>query len=127
MSIIDTPGTGSSTDVFKHAVLIKAGLTALPVNRIFVTVEYHGRTTTMVRDYEEIIQPLKMKGYHEKVVILVTKFDLCKPRDQARRRKEVAEFFADSTKCVPPCNSLIFCDEDMEDDVLGEEMWSYCK
>ena len=108
MHIIDTPGTGSITDVFKHAVLIKSGLTMLPINTVFLVVEYHGRTTTMVKDYEEIITPLKMKNYHEKVVVIVTKFDYCRQQDRPRRTEEIRNYFADENKMTPPCDRIIF-------------------
>jgi len=39
-SLIDTPGTDSSTEPYKHAILLREGLTAKKINTIFLIIKY---------------------------------------------------------------------------------------
>ncbi|KAG4069926.1 hypothetical protein HA402_015150 [Bradysia odoriphaga] len=39
-SLIDTPGTDSSTGAYKHAVLLREALTATGINTIFVVIRH---------------------------------------------------------------------------------------
>jgi predicted GTPase len=58
-TVIDAPGDNSSVERRKHAILLKHSLTMEPVNAIFVIVEWHTRTSTMLDWYEETVSPLK--------------------------------------------------------------------
>jgi len=125
--IIDTPGTGSNVKVFEHAVLLKTALTFEPINTIFVLVEYASRTSNMVHEFEEIVRPLKRKGYHTKICLIITKFDNCKPKVQAQRRDDIQKYFINDKNVSPTVDHFIFSDEDLEDDVLADEMFAVCQ
>ena len=52
--LIDTPGTDSQVDTFKHALLLREALTCTAVNTIFVVIKYDGRFDNMVKTYYDL-------------------------------------------------------------------------
>lgn len=78
--LIDTPGTNSKTDCYKHAVLVRESLTAKNINTIFIVVKYEKRFDDILDNYLEV-QELVYK-YTHKIVILVSHWDECrKPKE----------------------------------------------
>lgn len=75
-SLIDTPGTNSTTETYKHAYLLKQGLTATPINTIFVISKYECRFDTMLENYYETEQPVY--NYNTKIVAMISHWDLSK-------------------------------------------------
>ncbi|XP_055329761.1 uncharacterized protein LOC129582292 [Paramacrobiotus metropolitanus] len=72
-SLIDTPGTDSNTDTFKHAHLLRAGLTATELNTLFIVVKYENKYFKMVDNYLQAQQPVV--NFIRKIVILVSHMD----------------------------------------------------
>jgi hypothetical protein len=75
-SLIDTPGTNSTTVTYKHAYLLKEGLTATPINTIFIVTKYGCRFDTMLENYYEAEQPVYK--YDAKIVAMISHWDLSK-------------------------------------------------
>lgn len=58
MYLLDGPGTNSSTDVSKHAVLISKLFTTFKLSTIFVVVPFENRFDTMSQKYHDTIKQL---------------------------------------------------------------------
>lgn len=72
-SLIDTPGTNSKIETYKHAYLLKQGLTATPINTIFIVTKYESRFDTMLESYYETEQPVY--NYETKIVAMISHWD----------------------------------------------------
>jgi GTPase Era involved in 16S rRNA processing len=72
-SLMDTPGTNSTTETYKHAYLLKEGLTSIPINTIFIVTKYECRFDTMLENYYEAEQPVY--NYNAKVVAMISHWD----------------------------------------------------
>jgi small GTP-binding protein len=53
--IIDTPGTDSRKDTYRHAFQLRAALTVVPYNTIFIVLKYDAR-------YENIVQGFRRRA-----------------------------------------------------------------
>ncbi len=51
--IIDTPGTDSRRDTYQHAFQLRAALTAVSYNTIFIVLEYDVRYENIVQGFLE--------------------------------------------------------------------------
>ncbi|XP_055329845.1 uncharacterized protein LOC129582356 [Paramacrobiotus metropolitanus] len=72
-SLIDTPGTDSQTHTYKHAVLLRAGLTATDLATLFIVVKYENRYYKMIDNYLQAEQPVA--NFTRKIVILISHMD----------------------------------------------------
>ena len=79
-SLIDTPGTNSQSETYKHAYLLKQGLTATPINTIFILTKYESRFDTMLEYYYESEQPVY--NYERKIVLMISHWDLSKEAEK---------------------------------------------
>ncbi|CAF1141253.1 unnamed protein product [Rotaria sordida] len=100
-SLIDTPGTDSSSETYKHAVLLREGLTAKNINTIFIVIKYDSRFDKMVENYFEVEQPVY--NYTDKVVVMISHWDQSK--NPQKNYEEICELFQDE---CPKINNLIF-------------------
>lgn len=57
--LIDTPGTGVHTEVYKHAYLLVTALTYQAINTIFVVVQHEDRTDDALMKFNEQTLPLQ--------------------------------------------------------------------
>jgi predicted GTPase len=103
-SLIDTPGTDSSTETYKHAILLREGLTATKINTIFIVIKYDGRFEKMIENYLEVGQPVY--NYTRKVVVMISYGDQSK--NPQNSFKEICELFQEE---CPNVTNLIFCSE----------------
>lgn len=103
-SLIDTPGTDSSTETFKHAVLLREALTATKINTIFIVIKYDGRFDKMIENYFEVEQPIY--NYASKVVVIISHWDMSK--DPQKSFKEICDVFEEE---CPKVTNLIFGSE----------------
>ena len=79
--LVDTPGTDSRSDAYKHAVLIRESLTAKRINTIFVIVRYDPR---FCRFYDEYLEVSELVGkYKSKIVLMISVWDNCKTPGEA--------------------------------------------
>jgi GTPase Era involved in 16S rRNA processing len=76
-TLIDTPGTNSTTEAAKHAILLKEGFTCQPVNAIFVVIPNHNRPSQMLEKFDDTCQPILSKNYKHLIVLVVSHFDSC--------------------------------------------------
>jgi small GTP-binding protein len=103
-SLIDTPGTDSSTETCKHAILLREGLTATKINTIFIIIKYDSRFDKMIENYFEVEQPVY--NYTSKVVVMISHWDLStNPQNSS---KDICELFEEA---CPKVNNLIFYSE----------------
>ena len=103
-SLIDTPGTDSVSETYKHAILLREGLTVTKINTIFILIKYDSRFDKMVDNYFEVEQPVY--NYTAKVVIMVSHWDLTK--NARKDYEEICELFQDE---CPKVTNLIFYSE----------------
>mmetsp|Transcript_50720 Transcript_50720/g.157052 ORF Transcript_50720/g.157052 Transcript_50720/m.157052 type:complete len:454 (+) Transcript_50720:58-1419(+) len=71
---IDTPGTDSQDEVFKHSFLLKEALTNELVTAIFAMVQYNDRCASALDEFDKTISYLKPE-YRDVVVVVVSKVD----------------------------------------------------
>lgn len=116
-SLIDTPGTDSSTDTYKHAVLLREALTATKINTIFVIIKYENRFGKMVDAYLE--QPVEMFG--KKIVVMISHSD--ESKDVEKDFKEICESFTEEEGC-PDVSNIIFFSEQSSNDLIADLMYS---
>ncbi|CAF2189719.1 unnamed protein product [Rotaria magnacalcarata] len=103
-SLIDTPGTNSSSETYKHAILLRADLTATKINTIFIIIEYHCRFDNMIDNYYEVEQ--LVYNYVNKVVVLISHWDQSK--NSQNNYEEICKKFQNE---YPTLNNLIFYSE----------------
>jgi predicted GTPase len=103
-SLIDTPGTDSSTETYKHAYLLKHALTATKINTIFIVIKYDGRFDKMIDNYFEVEQPVKNNA--NKIVVMVSYGDQSKNPEKSF--KEICKLFEEE---CPNVVNLIFYSE----------------
>ena len=72
---IDTPGTNSKDEQFKHAILLKEAFTCQPINAIFAVIPNHNRPSQMLETFDETVRPILSKNYQKKIVLVISKFD----------------------------------------------------
>ena len=75
-ALIDTPGTDSSSETYKHAYLLKTALTSTKLNTIFIVIKYENRFDKMLENYYEVQQMIDK--YEHKIVVMVSHWDLSK-------------------------------------------------
>jgi small GTP-binding protein len=80
-NLIDTPGLNSLFDRLKHSILIRHSLTTHKLNTIFVILQFESRYDLMLREFCEIEE--KISKFNEKVVIMISKFDMCQEKEKA--------------------------------------------
>jgi hypothetical protein len=74
-TIIDSPGTNSTTEAARHAILLKEAFTCQPLNAIFVVIPNHNRPSQMLEQFDETCRPILSKNYRDKIVLVVSHFD----------------------------------------------------
>ena len=72
-SLIDTPGTNSSEDTFKHAFLLREALTCCELNTIFIVIKYENRFDVLLERYLE--EQMPVDKFNHKLVLIVTHCD----------------------------------------------------
>jgi hypothetical protein len=78
--LIDTPGTDSKDDCFRHAYLLKKALTLAPLHTIFLIIRYEPRFEKILDTYEELSE--KFVNYGHKFVVMISHWDLSKNPEQ---------------------------------------------
>jgi energy-coupling factor transporter ATP-binding protein EcfA2 len=53
-NLLDTPGTDSQIEPYKHAILLKEALTGAAINTVFFVIKYDSRFDNIIMDYNEI-------------------------------------------------------------------------
>ncbi|CAF0960513.1 unnamed protein product [Didymodactylos carnosus] len=74
LALIDTPGTDSTTEAYRHAHLLRTALITGNINTIFIVIKYDSRYDKMVINYREVEIPVR--GYRHKIVIIVSYWDI---------------------------------------------------
>jgi small GTP-binding protein len=116
-SLIDTPGTDSSTETYKHAILLREALTATKINTIFIVIKYDSRFDKMIENYFEIEQPVY--NYTSKAVVMISHWDQSK--NPQKSFKEICELFEEE---CPNVTNLIFCSERSSKAQIANLMYS---
>jgi hypothetical protein len=57
-TVIDTPRLNTREDTRKYALILRHSLTCMPINAIFVVVEYNPRGHRILDNFEKIARPL---------------------------------------------------------------------
>jgi GTPase Era involved in 16S rRNA processing len=89
---IDTPGTSSTLQTKKHAMLLKSSLELQPVNALFIITEYKPRATDTIDNFEDLMN--MVINYKKNVVLLVSKFDSCQKKEKEKYIKIFLEEFS---------------------------------
>eukprot|EP00929_Paragymnodinium_shiwhaense_P015676 TRINITY_DN123772_c0_g1_i1.p1 TRINITY_DN123772_c0_g1~~TRINITY_DN123772_c0_g1_i1.p1 ORF type:complete len:502 (+),score=96.72 TRINITY_DN123772_c0_g1_i1:155-1507(+) len=92
-TIIDTPGTDSTDEVFKHSFLLKEALTNEPINAIFVMIEFNSRCASALEEFDQSVAILKPE-YRSMVVVIIAKFDKASANDVVEIQADYREQFA---------------------------------
>ena len=116
-SLIDTPGTDSSTETYKHAILLREALTATKLNTIFIVIKYDGRFDKLIDNYFEVEQPVYK--YTSKVVVIISHWDQSKNPQESF--KQICELFEEE---CPNVSNLIFCSERSSKAEIANLMYS---
>ena len=96
--VIDTPGTNSKKDTFKHAFLLRIALTAVQLNTIFIVIKFDPRYEMMLESFFEELNPVEK--FSEKVVLIISCWDQSEKKD--KDFVEICKEFEGS------CSKLIF-------------------
>ena len=113
-SIIDTPGTNSREEAYKHAFLLRAALTAKPLNAIFVIMKFENRFDLMVDFFLE--QQEFVYKYDKKIVLMISHWDMAK--DPISSFKEICEKFDGI------CSNIIAYSEKSDTKTLANYMFA---
>ncbi|CAF2411027.1 unnamed protein product [Rotaria sp. Silwood2] len=115
--LIDTPGTDSSTEPYKHAILLKEGLTATKLNTIFLVIKYDNRFDKITENYFQVELPISK--YAHKIVVMISHWDQSKtPQNDF---KTICELFAEE---CPNVVNLIFFSEQSSNSEVANLMYS---
>lgn len=113
--LIDTPGTDSSTDTYKHAFLLRTALTQVAINTIFVVMKFEHRFEKMVDIF--YLQPVH--HYGKRIVVMVSHMDQSK--NVEKDFQEICEVFAEQ---CPDVSNVIFYSEESQADEVANFMFS---
>lgn len=101
-SLIDTPGTDSPAETYKHAILLREALTATKINTIFIVIKFDGRFNNMIDNFFEVESPVH--NYKEKVVVIISHWDIS--QEPGRCFEQICKLFEEE---CPAVTNLIFC------------------
>ncbi|CAF1168511.1 unnamed protein product [Adineta steineri] len=96
--LIDTPGTNSSSETYKHALLLKSALTATKINTAFIITKYESRFDTMLENCYEVERPIY--DYVKNIVVMISHWD--HSENQKKDYDTICELFKDY------CTNIIF-------------------
>lgn len=113
--LIDTPGTDSSTETYKHAVLLRNALTATAINTIFVVIKFENRFEKMVDTFYS--QPVHL--FRKKIVVMISHLDVS--TDMKNDFKEICQLF---TEQCPDVSNIIFYSDRSPPEAITEFMFS---
>lgn len=124
-SLIDTPGTDSLTDTYKHAFLLRKALTATAINTIFVVIKYDNRFEKMVETF--YAQPVHL--FANKIVVMISHLDVSENAEQDYERilKMFAKhcpdalniiFYSGKSPCEEIANHMFRCISNMDADKM---------
>eukprot|EP00392_Amoebophrya_sp_AT5.2_P007258 g7272.t1 len=109
MELLDGPGCSSTEDVYAHSYVTKEGLTAEPLNGIFVTVSYDPRIrNNMGGQFYEAAKMLKPE-YYGLIVLLVTKMDQFQGDHNFHTRDEMEDHIRAIFKEDYGIQKAVFC------------------
>lgn len=74
--LIDTPGTDSNEDAYRHAYFLKEALTARPINAILVVIKYQNRFEQILNNYLQ--DQRTIDKFDKKIIVIVTHCDTSK-------------------------------------------------
>ncbi|CAF0960755.1 unnamed protein product [Didymodactylos carnosus] len=126
-SLIDTPGTNSSIETYKHAYLLRHALTTVSINTIFIIIKYESRFDTMVQNYLGVEEPVY--NYGHKVVVMISHWDHSRdPRNDFSEIKRLFEnecpylsniiCYSEYSSNAETANLMYCCISNMKPDVL---------
>jgi predicted GTPase len=92
---IDTPGTDRSTEPYKHAILLREGLTATKINTIFLIIKYDTRFEKMTENYSQ--HELPLCKYGKKIVVMISHWDQSK-NPQSDFNKSIIQTISKNSK-----------------------------
>lgn len=113
-NIMDTPGTDSNTETYKHAFLLRTALTEVSLNTIFVVVKFDNRFEKMVDAV--FSQPVHLFG--KKMVVMISHMDLSK--NVKKDFDEICDIF--DADC-PDVQNVIFYSEQSSADEIADLMF----
>ncbi|XP_055340257.1 uncharacterized protein LOC129589504 [Paramacrobiotus metropolitanus] len=116
-SVIDTPGTDSQTDTYKHALQLRAGLTATELNTIFIVLKYENRYNKMVDHYLQVEQPVGT--FTNRIVILLSHMD-----NADDHNKEFSKICGILTETSPKIDNIIFFSKNSDPSVIADLMYA---
>ncbi|KAG4076993.1 hypothetical protein HA402_015980 [Bradysia odoriphaga] len=113
--LIDTPGTDSSNDTYKHAFLLRKALTSTAINTIFVVVKFENRFEKMI----DILYSQPVHLFKKKIVVMISHLDLS--RNDEKDFTEICDLFAEQ---CPDVVNIIFYSEQGQADKIADCMFS---
>ncbi len=115
--LLDTPGTDSSQETYKHAVLLKHALTTSEVNTVFVIVKYENRHNKIVANFINVQAPVYK--YESKIVVMISHWDLSTNpnEEEVSIRKNLEK----------NCAGVIFYSQNDSSQKLADSMFSFLK
>lgn len=113
--LIDTPGTDSSEETYKHAVLLREVLTASEVNTIFIIVKFDNRYIKMLENFHLVQEAVA--GYEKKIVIMVSHWDLS--NDPDKDSKEIFKLLSEE------CSNILLYSEKSNTTAIANAMYGW--
>lgn len=116
-ALIDTPGTDSSKESYKHAYLLKAALTATKVNTIFLVIKYDNKFDKIIDNYFQLELPVTK--YVSNIVPIISQCD--QSNDPENNFKEICESFQEE---CPDVTNIIFISHKCSGSEIANRMYS---
>lgn len=114
-SLIDTPGTDSSTDTYKHAFLLREGLTTTDLNTIFVIIKFEHRFEKLI----EIFYAQPVHYFTKKIIVMISHLDHSK--NAVKDFREICQLFE---KDCPDVSNIYFFSEQSPPEMVADFMFS---
>ena len=112
-NLLDTPGTDSQIEPYKHAILLKEALTGTEINTIFFIIKYDSRFDNIIMNYNELEIPVTK--YADKVVVMISHWDQSKsPEDDFIA---IRDFFRDENCKL--ANIIFYSERDVSDNIAN--------
>jgi predicted GTPase len=115
-SLIDTPGTDSPAETYKHAILLREALTATKINTIFIVIKFDGRFNNMIDNFFGVESPVH--NYKEKVVLIISHWDISE--EPTRCFQQICKLFEEE---CPQVTNVIFCSKQSSTEEVANLMY----
>lgn len=113
--IMDTPGTDSTIDTYKHAYQLWHALTSRSLNTIFIMLKYEPRYDKIVKSFFEEQTPVD--NFAKKIVVIISCWDQSEEKEK--------DFACICKEFEPLCSNIIFYSKLCDSSYLANIMYGF--